>query len=104
MDSNITKLDFLIQEGIIIPVGNKCKFQGEAVGIVKIECESCQEKKLIGHPAYKCSAFGLYGRCLPYLIPANIKTWESRKPESDIYHLCIGCEKFYPETVQLTTL
>lgn len=33
-------------------------------------------------------------RCLPNYNPINTAAWTSRKPESDIYRLCHGCDLF----------
>lgn len=61
--------------------------------VALIECESCQGRVRIKYPANDCA---IYGRCLPTFVPADLKAWEARKPESDLYHLCHGCDRFSP--------
>lgn len=70
-----------------------CVHLGELVTPIKVECVACGGvKKPVDMPAAKCSQFG---RCLPNYSPADPAKWQSR-PESEIYHLCRGCEAFEP--------
>lgn len=72
----------------------RCVHLGDQVGEILVECESCQGRVRIKQPAHHCAAFGDRGRCLPAYIPLDLKVWTERKPESDIYHLCHGCNRF----------
>lgn len=69
---------------------NNCQHLGPTIereGItIKVKC-GCNEHDQ-PHVAHECAKFK---RCLPTLIPVDLKAWEERKPESDIYHLCHGC-------------
>ena len=71
--------------------GYNCRHRGEPAGAIRVACSS-QAGKVKEVPAFKCNAFGPSGRCLPLFAPSNLKAWEDRKPESQIYHLCVGCE------------
>ena len=66
-----------------------CRHMGEQVGAVKVEC--CDGRGSIQQPAHVCA---LYGRCLPRYRPKDRTVWDARKPESDLYRLCEGCEGF----------
>lgn len=73
-----------------------CSHIGPRAGEILVECESCEGRVRIKHPAHHCAAFGERGRCLPTYRPADLAAWAARKPESEIYHLCAGCPKFSP--------
>ncbi len=72
----------------------QCKHIGRYAGAVKVECETCRGDVMVNVPANECGAFGPLGRCLPTYSPADRAKWHARKPESDIYHLCRGCDRF----------
>lgn len=82
------------------PLSRECKSScvhlGEPVGEILTDCETCQGRVRVKQVVHYCTAFGPCGRCLPAYIPPNQTAWEARKPESDIYHLCNGCQKFKP--------
>lgn len=69
----------------------RCAHLGAAKTEVKVECDTCRGKVLVSQPAHACAALG---RCLPTYSPADLAKWQARKPESDIYHLCRGCDRF----------
>lgn len=70
-----------------------CRHLGEDVRPIKAECQTCKGERLVEVSAAKCSA---HGRCLPTYAPADPAKWQAR-PESEIYHLCRGCESFVAE-------
>lgn len=70
-----------------------CANLGESVGVVLVQCRACKGRVTVKKPVFRCTAFG---RCLPNYVPADLTEWQARKPESDIYHLCRGCESFAP--------
>jgi len=68
-----------------------CVHLGPLVTPIKVECVACGGvKKQVDMPAAKCS---VHGRCLPSYAPADPAKWQAR-PESEIYHLCRGCDAF----------
>ncbi len=69
-----------------------CVHLGEAVGFVKVECQTCEGQKIVDQPAHRCAVLN---RCLPKYQPRDPAKWQAR-PESEIYHLCWGCEAFEP--------
>lgn len=74
----------------------RCQFLGEKVGSVKVTCNGCSGKqKQVQQAAYQCD---IWDRCLPCYKPTGevLATWQERKPESDIYHLCNCCEERSP--------
>lgn len=70
-----------------------CVHLGEAAGTVKVECQTCNGKKMVDQQAHKC---GVLGRCLPTYQPRDLAKWKDRKPESEIYKLCRGCGSYEP--------
>jgi hypothetical protein len=56
---------------------------------VKCGCSGGDEEE-IKVAAHRCA---VHGRCLPTLVPADLQAWQDRRPESEIYHLCHGCEE-----------
>lgn len=69
----------------------ECKHIGNSTVSVKVECETCRGDVMISVPASECAVFG---RCLPTYSPPDRAKWNARTPESDIYHICRGCERF----------
>lgn len=71
----------------------KCVYLGDPIErqgvtlMVKCCCNKGEREEWAA--AYGCA---IYGRCLPTMIPADLKAWRERKPESELYHLCHGCE------------
>lgn len=72
-----------------------CVHLAAPVGTVKVQCDTCQGKKSIDFPAHACE---VHRRCLPSYRPTGeaLEKWRERKPESDIYRLCAGCDSFTP--------
>lgn len=57
---------------------------------IRVKCGCNGKEHDQPHVAHECA---LFKRCLPTLIPVDPKVWQERKPESDIYHLCHGCDR-----------
>lgn len=57
---------------------------------IKVKCGCTGKEHDQPHVAHECT---LYNRCLPTLRPADLAAWLARKPESDLYHLCHGCDR-----------
>jgi len=74
-----------------------CEHLGAAVerdGVaIMVACRCTGETKERKHASRVCE---IHGRCLPTLRPVGEQRaeWLARKPESDLYHLCDGCEDF----------
>ena len=74
-----------------------CVHLGPAVNIDgianKIKCGCSGKMKEKFHAVYRCD---VHRRCLQSLKPRgkDLTAWLARKPESDLYHLCDGCEDF----------
>lgn len=71
----------------------RCVHLGEGAGTVKVECQTCNGRKMVDQKAHRCNVLG---RCLPLYQPRDLAKWTDRKPESDIYRLCMGCESYEP--------
>lgn len=71
--------------------GFGCPHLGDQTGEIKVQCETCQGQVVVQYPSHVCKAVRS-GRCLPSFIPPDPSEWAKRKPESDIYRLCYGCE------------
>lgn len=78
-------------DGLIANCLARCVHRGESVAAIKVECETCSGSKQVDQAAYGCAKFR---RCLPNYNPIDVAAWNSRKPESDLYRLCRGCELF----------
>lgn len=80
-------------DGNLLETGDPCPYLGMQVerdGIaVQVKCGCGGDTKDQWYTAHACA---IHGRCLPTLVPADLRVWKERKPESDIYHLCHGCE------------
>lgn len=73
------------------PEVNPCIHRGKALQqVVKVECKGCGDKKEIAHRPFGCA---VHGRCLPTYRPTaeSLAAWQTRFPESELYHLCEGC-------------
>lgn len=79
------------------PAPPPCPHLGPAIQrdgiVVKVKCGCSGQERDQQHAAHECA---IHRRCLPTLIPADLKAWEERKPESDIYRLCHGCDRGSP--------
>lgn len=71
-----------------------CRFIGQAMTPIKVSC-NCPDNptntKIVS--VFQCQ---IHGRCLPGFNPTgeDLEKWEERKPESDIYRLCLRCDDF----------
>jgi hypothetical protein len=78
-------------ERLIADCRARCVYRGKAVSEIKVACETCNGTKQVDQAVYECTKFR---RCLPNYSPFDVAAWYSRKPESDLYHLCRGCGSF----------
>lgn len=69
-----------------------CRHLGDTISQIKVACQCPGRTEAIVAVA-RCA---VYDRCLPHWRPSgdDLAKWRERKPESDIYHLCHGCESF----------